>query len=81
MNDFNTFVGKLQTQILDPIITVVALAAFILFAYGIFVSIRNADNQEARAKGQTHIIWGLIGLTIMFGAKTIVSLMQRIVAG
>ncbi len=79
-NDFTIFVAKVEKAIIDPLITVIALAAFILFIYGIFEFIRGADNDEKRKLGQTHIIWGLIGLTIMFGAKTIVSILTRVVS-
>ncbi|MEO6536293.1 MAG: hypothetical protein ABIT47_01240 [Candidatus Paceibacterota bacterium] len=77
---FNTFVTNVEKAIIDPLITVIALAAFILFIYGIFEFIRGADNDEKRKLGQQHIIWGLIGLTIMFGAKTIVSILTRVVS-
>jgi succinate dehydrogenase/fumarate reductase cytochrome b subunit len=77
---FNTFVGKVESAIINPLITVVALAAFILFIYGVFEFIQGADNDEKRKLGQIHIIWGLIGLTIMFGARTIVAVLTRVVA-
>ncbi len=77
---FNTFIGKVETQIIVPAITVLALAAFILFAYGVFEFIRGADNEESRKTGQQHMIWGVVGLAIMFGAKTLVLIVQKIVA-
>lgn len=76
---FDSFLAKVEAQIIDPIITLLALAAFILFAYGVFEFIRGADNEEKRKTGQRHMIWSLVGLTILFGAKTIVSIMTKIV--
>lgn len=80
MTEFNKFVKNVETQIIDPAITVLAMAAFILFAYGVFEFIRGADNDEKRTTGQQHMIWGIIGLAIMFGAKSIVSILTKIVA-
>lgn len=78
---FDVFLDKVQENILDPIITLLALAAFILFAYGVFELIRGADNEEARKLGQRHIIYSVIGLAILFGAKTIVSILTKVVGG
>lgn len=76
---FDTFITTVQTQIINPLITVLALAAFILFAYGVVEFIRGAENDEKRKIGQRHIIYGLIGLVILFGARTIVSILQKVV--
>ncbi len=46
-----------------------------------FEFIRGADNEEKRKTGQQHMIWGIIGLVIMFGAGVIVKIMQKIVGG
>jgi len=77
--NFDTFIGKVEAQILDPLITVVGLAAFILFVFGVVEFIRGADNEEKRATGQRHIIWGLVGLVLIFGAATIIAIMKKIV--
>ena len=76
---FDTFLGKVEDQILQPLITLLALAAFILFVYGVFEFIRGADNEEKRKTGQQHIIWGIVGLVIIFGAGTLIAIMKKIV--
>lgn len=81
MTEFKAFVTKIQEQIIDPIITVIALAAFILFVYGVVEFIRSADNDEKRKLGKQHMIWGIIGLAILFGARTIVTILGNIVGG
>ncbi len=81
MNTFDTFLSKIESEIIDPLITLLALGAFILFAYGIFEFIRGADNEEKRKAGQQHILWGLVGLVILFGARTIVGIMTKVVGG
>ena len=76
----STFLSKVESAIIDPLVTVIALAAFILFVYGVVEFIRGADNEETRKTGQQHMLWGVVGLAILFGAKAIVSLVQKIVA-
>ena len=75
---FSTFLTQLETQILTPIITLLAFAAFIIFIWGVIEYIRNADNDEARSLGQQHILWGLIGLVILFGADAFVAIIGSI---
>lgn len=79
MKTFDSFLAKVQENIIDPAITLLALAAFILFAYGVFEMIKGSDGEEARKLGQQHVLYGIIGLAILFGAKTIVSILGKIV--
>jgi uncharacterized membrane protein len=79
MNPFQTFIGKVQEQILTPIITLLSLAAFVLFLWGIVEFIAGAEDEEKRKSGQQHMIWGIIGLVIIFGANAIVSLIKATV--
>lgn len=79
MNPFQTFIGKVQEQILTPIITLLSLAAFVLFLWGIVEFIAGAEDEEKRRSGQQHMIWGIIGLVIIFGANAIVSLIKATV--
>jgi hypothetical protein len=78
-NALNTFLTKIETNILDPIIILVALAAFVVFAFGVVEFILGAGEEEKRSKGKKHMFWGVIGLTIMFGAQTILFILKRLV--
>ncbi len=79
MSAYREFITKVQDQILTPIITLLALGAFLVFIWGIVVFIASADNEEKRSEGQRHMIWGIIGLVILFGANAIVSLIKATV--
>lgn len=72
-----SFINGIEQQILAPLITLIALGAFVVFVWGVVEFVRGADNAEAREKGQRHIVWGLVGLVIIFGANAII----RIIAG
>lgn len=79
MSPFHEFLGKVQDAILTPIITLLSLGAFLLFIWGIVEFIAGSENEEKRLAGQQHMIWGLIGLVIIFGANAIVSLIKATV--
>ncbi len=74
----NDFIGKFDTAILNPIITLLALAAFVLFTWGVVEYIRGSENDEKRKIGQQHMLWGIVGLTIMFGATVIVKVLGNV---
>lgn len=75
------FIGNVQREIISPIITLIGLGAFVVFVWGVVEFIRNADNEEKRASGQRHMIWGLVGMVIIFGANAIVALLTATVGG
>ena len=77
----NTFLQHLTTLIITPIVTLLGLAAFTVFVWGVVEYVRGADDAEARKKGQEHIFWGLIGLMIMFGTTAIITVLNSILAG
>lgn len=68
------FIEGIQREILTPLITLISLAAFVLFVWGVVEFVRNADNDEKRKVGQQHMIWGIIGLVIIFGANAIITM-------
>lgn len=39
--------------------------AVIVFLWGVFQFVMSAGDDEARAKGRSHIIWGIIGIAVM----------------
>lgn len=75
MDPFHEFLTKVESALINPIITLLGLAAFVLFVFGIVEFVGGAGNEEKRSIGQRHMIWGFIGLTIMFGAKAIIAIM------
>lgn len=70
----NSFVGKVVVQIINPIILLLAAGAFVLFIWGVFEFIMNAGNEKERETGKQAILWGIVGLVIIFGAYGIINL-------
>jgi TRAP-type C4-dicarboxylate transport system permease small subunit len=68
------FLRGVAEEILNPLILLLLALAFLLFFWGVFDFIRNAGESEKRAEGQKAILWGIIGISIMFGAYGILNI-------
>lgn len=68
------FLLKVVTQIVNPIILLLAATAFVVFLWGVFVFIAHAGEEAKREEGKKAILWGLVGLVIIFGAYGIINL-------
>jgi len=69
----NSFLGRVVTQIINPIILLLSAGAFVVFLWGVFEFIAHAGNEAKRKEGRQAIFWGLIGLVIIFGAYGIIN--------
>jgi hypothetical protein len=69
----NEFLSKVVTQIVNPIILLLAASAFVVFLWGVFEFIKGAGDEGKREEGRRAIMWGIIGLVIIFGAYGIIN--------
>ena len=67
------FLGKVTAEIINPLILLMAAAAFVVFIWGVFQFVRKAGDDTVREEGRRAIGWGLIGLVIIFGAYGILN--------
>ena len=67
------FVGKVTTQVINPILLLLSAGAFVIFIWGVFQFIRQAGDEKKREEGRNAIFWGIIGLVIIFGAYGIIN--------
>ncbi len=79
MGELRRFIGVLEREIVGPIITLVALAAFLVFIWGIVDFIWHGGDPEKRTLGQQHMFWGLLGLAILFSANALIALIATTV--
>ena|SRR3989338_7866116 len=73
----DSFVHNLNTLIINPLIVLLFALAVAFFLYGVFEFISNQESDEARAKGKSHMIWGIVGIVIMMGVFTILTMVLR----
>jgi hypothetical protein len=71
------FIHSVNEAILNPVIKLLFALAFIYFLWGVAQMILNADSEEGRTTGRDHIMWGVIGMTIMFSVWGIMNLVLR----
>ena len=74
MQPIDNLIENIGTNILEPLVWILAGAATIYFLWGVFEFIRDYDNPEARGKGAQHMLWGVIGMFIMFSVFGIMNL-------
>ena len=77
MSVLKTFLGKVVTEIVNPIILLLAASAFVVFLWGVFQFVANAGDETKRSEGKRSIMWGLIGMVIIFGAFGIINVATK----
>ena len=73
----DSFVMSVNKLIVNPLIVLIFALAVVYFLYGLFKFISNQENEEAKTKGKSHMIWGIVGIVIMMGVFTILNMIMR----
>ncbi len=73
MEVLNKFLGKVTTEIINPLILLLSAGAFVVFLWGVFEFVVHAEDGGKREEGRKAILWGLVGLVIIFGAYGIIN--------
>ena len=72
--NLDQFISNVDKYIINPLILLLFALAVVYFLYGIFEFLSNQENEEKKTKGKTHMIWGVIGITIMMSVFTIMNI-------
>lgn len=72
-------VTKIMNAVIIPIIEGLFLFTFLMFVWGVVNMIRNADSEDGRKEGRSHVLWGVIGMVIMISAYGIIRLIANTV--
>lgn len=70
----NGFIGNVDKYIINPLIYLLFALAVVFFLYGVFEFLLNQTNEEKKTAGKSHMLWGIVGLTIMLGVWTILNI-------
>jgi uncharacterized membrane protein YidH (DUF202 family) len=73
------FVYKVDKFIINPLILLLFGLAILIFLYGVLEFLLNQASEEKKTTGKSHMLWGIVGITIMLGVWTILGLVQRTV--
>ncbi|MEI6352693.1 MAG: hypothetical protein WCO35_02030 [Candidatus Nomurabacteria bacterium] len=73
MQALDKIYGSLFDNIVNPILYAFSAACFVYFLYGVFMFILAKHNgtDDEIAKGKKHMLWGLIGLVIIYSAGSV----------
>ena len=71
---FVSFISKADAVIINPLIAFLFALAVLFFLYGVLEFILGQENEEKKTTGKSHMLWGIIGLTIMLGVWTILNI-------
>ncbi|HEY4493771.1 MAG TPA: hypothetical protein VJB98_04105 [Candidatus Paceibacterota bacterium] len=75
-------VGKIKTEIVNPILKLLIALAVIYFLFGVvkyFIGARERADSQGAAEGKNHMLWGIIGVAITISAFGIVNLIASFV--
>lgn len=71
---FDSFFSNVVNQIVNPLIGFVFALAVLYFLYGVVKFIMSMDSEGGRDEGKKHMMWGIVGITIMMGVWGIMNL-------
>jgi succinate dehydrogenase/fumarate reductase cytochrome b subunit len=71
---FDEFIVNLDNLIINPLIILLFALAIAYFLWGIFEFLSNADNEEKRTAGKKHMLFGIIGITVMMAVWTLLGI-------
>lgn len=70
-------ISTIKVELLDPLTLLISAAAALVFLYGVVEFVAGASNEDARTKGKSHMVWGLLGLVIIGVAWAIIAILQN----
>ena len=70
----DSFVSNLDKLIINPLIYLLFALALVFFLFSVAEFIFNQDNEEKKTAGKSHMLWGIVGITIMMGVWTILGI-------
>jgi hypothetical protein len=73
LDTVDVYISRGITEFVNPLIYLLSSLAFVWFLYGVimFMIARVNGKEEGIKTGKQHMLWGLIGLVIIFSAGSI----------
>jgi uncharacterized membrane protein YidH (DUF202 family) len=73
----DSFIANVNRMIINPLILLLFALAVVFFLYGVVQFLANQDNEEKKTAGKSHMLYGIIGMTIMLAAFMLMNLILR----
>lgn len=68
---------SISTTIINPLINFLLVLATMVFLWGVIQYVIAGESADKAQKARNQIVWGLVGLAIMAGAKGIVDIIEN----
>jgi hypothetical protein len=68
--------GRLSSEVLQPVALVIFAAGFLLFLWGLVKFLFNLEEGGDNTEGKQHMLWGIIGMFIMSSIWSIIALLD-----
>jgi uncharacterized membrane protein YidH (DUF202 family) len=75
--DLQSFLTNVNTGIINPLIKFLFALAIAYFLWGTFEFLLNQENEEKKTAGKSHMLWGVIGITIMISVFMIMNIIIK----
>jgi hypothetical protein len=69
-----SIVTRVENAILFPLMTFMLSVALLMFLWGMYEYVRDAENDGSRGKGRSHMLYGIIGMLVMLCAMAILEI-------
>jgi hypothetical protein len=69
--------SRIVTEILGPVEAVIFAAGFLMFLWGLVQAMYNLSEGGPNDEGKRHMVWGVVGMTIMVSIWGIVALIDN----
>lgn len=79
--DPNALLQMIVTEIVSPVYKLAVAIAFVYFLYGVLKYMHDMRNPQDKNTGKAHLLWGMIGLFIIFSVGGILSFFEDIFGG
>jgi len=70
------FVASVTDAIINPLLAVIFAAALVYFLWGLAMFIMHGSNSSKRAEYQQHMLWGVVGMTVMVSVYALIALVM-----
>lgn len=70
-------VGRFTTYVIDPLLLILAAAGFFYFVWGLVEFMFSLSQGGETRNGKQHMIWGVVGMVIMFSVVGIIALINN----
>ena len=69
-------IGRFTTYVINPALILLAAAGFFFFVFGLVEFMLKLSQGGDAKEGKQHMLWGVVGMVIMFSVYGIISLIN-----